>query len=460
MTTATRERIPEQRLASAERLARHELALKVHHATGNGDILVNCLVEFVNRDIPDARASHIHSAAVELAVMGGYLPEDYSGASSRLHRDATAAATEDNPKPKKPKVTLKQILNKPIGAYIRETTQDGGMLIDFLAQLVDPPPNPDIFSKEEVLPTDRLNAAKELLRRGYGSRNPDYYHRTSAAEEKAINSKFADISRACADGIELTRYLLEEVIRNPRRDRYNQPLRNTYTFSQRIWATKYLLWRAFDIPWEHITPEAIDAYFRAKYAKERSDEERRAQDAAARKEVAKLTHEEKASVMAMFDDLQRQSDEADTKAAADAAKKKAKKAEKKARADKNATSNKMNAANPKDTGDTDANADAPVAKDTDATADKDTDADATTSASDRGATAVANALARHPEVDLDTALQNHHSTAGIPKQNLTHEQIYDAITAEANFQKRQAKFKNLPPFDGAADGDPPKSRSP
>ena len=210
MTTATRERIPEQRLASAERLVRHELAQKVHHATGNGDILVNCLVEFVNRDIPDARASHIHAAAVELAVMGGYLPEDYPGASSRAHRDATAAATEDNPKPKKPKVTLKQILNKPIGSYIRETTRDGGLLIDFLAQLVDPPPNPDQFSKEEVLPTDRLNAAKELLRRGYGSRNPDYYHRTSAAEEKAISSKFADISRACADGTELTRYLLEE----------------------------------------------------------------------------------------------------------------------------------------------------------------------------------------------------------------------------------------------------------
>ena len=74
------------------------------------------------------------------------------------------------------------------------------------------------------------------------------------------------------------------------------------------------------------------------------------------------------------------------------------------------------------------------------------------------------AIARHPEVDLDTALENHYSTAGIPKENLTHEQIYDAVIAEANFQKRQANFKHLPPPDdpdnGAEDNDPPKSRSP
>ena len=55
-------------------------------------------------------------------------------------------------------------------------------------------------------------------------------------------------------------------------------------------------------------------------------------------------------------------------------------------------------------------------------------------------------------------------TAGIPKENLTHEQIYDAITAEANFQKRQAIIQNrlcAKNLDAAPeDNDPPKSRSP
>ena len=213
MTTATHEPITRPDALSAEEAARHRLALKVHYATGDGDILVNCLVEFVNGDIPDARACHIHAATVELAVMGGYLPQDYPGAASRIHPAAVADADENNPRPKKPKVTLKQILNKPIGANIRQDTEDGGLLIDFLAQMVNPPPNPDIFSKEEVLPTDRLTAAKELLLRGYGSRNPYYYYGTSTAEEKALNTKFADISRACADGTELTTFLLQEVVR-------------------------------------------------------------------------------------------------------------------------------------------------------------------------------------------------------------------------------------------------------
>ena len=90
-------------LASAEELARHELAKKIHYATGNGDALIHSLMEFVNGDIPDARACHIHSATVELAVMGGYLPQDYPGAASRIHPAAIAAANEDNPRPKNPK---------------------------------------------------------------------------------------------------------------------------------------------------------------------------------------------------------------------------------------------------------------------------------------------------------------------------------------------------------------------
>ena len=64
---------------------------------------------------------------------------------------------------------------------------------------------------------------------------------------------------------------------------------------------------------------------------------------------------------------------------------------------------------------------------------------------------------------LDTALANHHATAGIPKQNLTHEQIYDAITAEANFQKRQAIIQNRMRSknpDGLDESGDPNARSP
>ena len=173
--------------------------------------------------------------------------------------------------------------------------------------------------------------------------------------------------------------------------------------------------------------------------------------------------------MAMFEDLQRQSDEADAKAAADAAKKADEKAAKETSADQDAAENAKNAASNNNIADASKNTDEDANKSDNTNADRNVsnDTDTNTVAPDtpatRGPTAVANALARHPQVDLDTALENHHATAGIPKQNLTHEQIYDAIIAEANFQKRQAIIQrrlHLENPDAPDDADSPKSRSP
>ena len=461
MTTATRDRATKQELASAEELARHELALKVHRATGDGDLLINSLVDFVNGDIPGARACHIHSANVELAVMGGYLPQDYPGAASRIH----PASADGERKPRKPKVTTKQLLNKPVGESIRDETDDGATLIDFLAQMVDPPPNPNIFSKEEVLPSDRLAAAKELLRRGYGSRNPRSYYAYSSFEEQELNSIPARLCRERMNGFELSAFLLE-VVRNQRVDVRNRPIKKTYTFSERIWSAKYLLYMAFDIPWEHVTHEATNEYLRRLEEQERGDLLRRAKRYTGRNAI---TPEQEAEVLAMFAEMQRAEEEADAKAAAEAAAKKVAASNPDAAAKDTASDD----SNGKDT-DTDASAsnnnDASAAKDADtdanasdsADADKDTGAD--TNAPDRGPTAVANALERHPEVDLDTALENHHATAGIPKENLPDDLIYDAVIAEANFQKRQAIIQSrMRAKDSDAPGDsddPPNNRSP
>ena len=467
--TATRERITEENLVSAERLARHELALKVHRATGDGDLLIDSLVDFVNGDIPGARACHIHSANVELAVMGGYLPQDYPGAAARIH----PASADGERKPKNPKVTTKQLLNKPVGEYIRDDTDDGAILIDFLAQMVDPPPNPNIFSKEEVLPSDRLAAAKELLRRGYGSRNPRYYYGSSAFEEQELNSIPARLCRARMNGFELATFLLE-VVRNQRVDLHGQPIKKTFTFSERIWSAKYLLYMAFDIPWEHVTHEATDKYLRQLEEQERGDLLRRAKRYTGRNT---FTPEQEAEVLAMFAEMQRAEEEADAQDAESATANKANK--KTAPTADAAQSDASDSAAVGSAKDADTAASAPDNKDASAAEDADADANtpdsadtdnaaqdtgADTNAPDRGATAVANAIARHPNVDLDTALENHHSTAGVPKENLTHEQIYDAIIAEANFQKRQAiiqsRMRASAPDDVPEDNDPPKSRSP
>ena len=458
MTTATRERLTEERIVSEQAHVRHNLATFVNRLTNNGADIAQFMYDVVQGEYPDAKLHHRQQAARDLAVMGGQMPEDTPGSAARVVR---VSDDESNPKHQKPKVTLKQILNKPIGAYIREETNNCRTLISALSEILSPPrvfesANPAELKYQKatrIRVNHQIAAAKEMVKRSLGNRSPYCQPRTSPAEERMLNSRLSREIREITDnGIGLARFLLEVVDNpktfGPRRIIIEDP----YTQTHRIWAIRDLIYRGSDIPWEHITPESIDACIRDLDAKERREAERLL---ALRQESAnaELTPEQKAEVLAIFEEVQRKTDESAAKDAA-IAEKKARKSAKKADAAKTAAHDYNNPANNKNNAngnnaDTADSADAPPnAPDTPTT---------------RGETAVANALARHPQVDLEVALANHHATAGIPKQNLTHEQIYDAITAEANFQKRQAIIQSRLPQENRNapdDGPDPKSRSP
>ena len=493
--TATREIITKDQIASEQERVRLKVARRVNQLTNDGDALIQFMWDTVQGEFPDATFAHRRAAARDLAVMTGQLPQDTPGSAARVVRE------EDMPKPTRPKTTLKQIINKPLGEYIREETNDCVDLIDDYYDILFPEEpefessNPDERKYQkatQVRANHRVAALKEMMRRSIGCRNPYYYYaKTSALEEKMLNSKFGRAGRAKMEkGMGYVRYMFD-IIEVQKTGLRGNILTDVYTQTHRTWALKELLHMGMDIPWEHITPESIDACFRELDEKERLEAER---VLAWREESAatELTPEQKAGVLALFEESQRETDAADAKAAAKA-KKAAKKAAKRAAADKAAdlnnkilgngknaakntgdtadsASDNKSAANAKDTGDTPANGNnaASAEKDDGSNAaidTGDTDVDPATLPPDaRGARAVANAIARHPNVDLDTALENHHATAGIPKENLTHEQIYDAITAEANFQKRQAiiqsRLNAKKSNNGAEDSDPPKTRSP
>ena len=437
--TATREPITRSEALSEQELVRLKIARRVNQRTNDCDELIDFMLDTVRGEYPDAKHHHRQNAARDLAIMGGSLPQDTPGSPARVVRQ------EDMPKPKAPKVTLKQIINKPIGAYIREKTDDCVDLIDEYYNILFPRPvfesaNPDELKYQKatrIRSHHKVAALKEMMKRSIGSRNPYAYPQTSAAEEKMLNSKLGTGMRLAMDkGMGYARYMFE-ILENDKTDRWGAIITDPFTQTHRLWALNELCRMGADIPWEHITPEAIDTFFRDLHAKERRQAERllaqRQQSAA-----TELTPEQKAEVLTVFEEMQRTADANDRKAA------------KKANADKNVAKD----ATKSDNTDTDPN----VSNDTD------TNTPVPDTPTTRGPTAVANALARHPEVDLDTALENHHATAGIPKQNLTHEQIYDAITAEANFQKRQAiiqrRLRSKNPDAAPEDNDPPKTRSP
>ena len=504
MTTATYEHITREQALSEQETVRLNVARRVNQLTNNGDELVDFMLDTVRGEFPDAKFCHRERAAINLAVMSGQLPQDTPGSDARVVRE------EDMPKPTRPKTTLKQIINKPLGAYIREETHNCVDLIDDYYDILFPKP---VFESSEpderkyqratrVLANHRVAALKEMMRRSIGCRNPYYYaQKTSALEEKMLNSEFGRAGRAIMEkGMGFVRYLFD-IIEVRKTGLRGNILTDVYTQTHRTWALKELLHMGMDIPWEHITPESIDACFRELDEKERRDAERILawqQESAA----TELTPEQKAGVLAMFEESQRETDESDRKAAAKA-KKAAKKAAKRTAADKaaahdyntannnaaNANKDKGNgksAANTdkdngksatdtfangntadKDNGnsaaDTAASAPAPTAADATPPVDQDVDP-ATLTPAARAARALAMAIARHPEVDLDVALENHHATAGIPKENLPDDLIYDAVIAEANFQKRQAlmqsRMRAADPDAGAEDNDPPKTRSP
>ena len=216
-----------------------------------------------------------------------------------------------------------------------------------------------------------------------------------------------ELREITGDGVELVTFL-REVIRNPKFNAWKEIITDPYTQTHRLWALKHLIWRGADIPWEHITAEDIEEYYRRLDEKERQEMERRR---AERQAAAQLTPEQEAEILALFEQINRENEQRQAKNAAKT-QKQAQKAAKKADAAKKAA---LDAANKSTT-----------------TMPPKTPALPPTPPQPAANTAVANALARHPQVDLDTALKTTTPPPASPKKTLTHEQIYDAITAEAN----------------------------
>ena len=498
--TATCEHITKEQIASEQELVRYNIMRLANQITNNGETILRKYQDFVDGEYPDAKPYLIYKAATNLAIMAGQLPEDTPGSPIRVAPVADDAHAERAPKPKKP--TMKELANWDMGRSIRQQTDN---CLDLILALDDmtspryvfPSSNSDERKYQkatEIKPHHEFGAMQEIIKRGHGSQNPySAYPQTSAREEQALQDWLSDkIREIGCEGINAVTYLLN-VIKNPKENRWGDIITKPYTQTQRLWSIKHLLWRGVDIPWEHITHEDIERYYREMGARELQELQRRRDDPRS----APLTPEQEASVLALLEDAQRHAEKTEAKAAA-RAKKAAKKAAKRAAAaksdahdynsaanrnsaanadkdnGKSAASGNNNAANGKNaasadkdngnnTGDTADSAPAPTAADATPPADQDVDP-ATLTPDARAARALALAIARHPEVDLDVALENHHATAGIPKENLPDDLIYDAVIAEANFQKRQAIIQNRmrasAPDDVSEDNDPPKTRSP
>ena len=248
----------------------------IQRLTGDGEIIAQFLVDTLQGYTRDATVSHRLKSAEWLTAFGRLIPE------SAIPKSATIRPRpKSEPKPdkrdkldKKPKVTEKQILHFDIARLIKQETNDGETIIEFLIRVISKIEE----TGENFTPAVRMRAARELLVRGFGGTIPGV-RRILSGKTEDLDSYLSKIVREYTNyGADSIRFLVETMenkdpeaesrgaasfIKLMRMRPRTKPAEG-FTASHRVWAACELLRRAYDIKTDHITYDDIQAYWSAR----------------------------------------------------------------------------------------------------------------------------------------------------------------------------------------------------
>ena len=251
----------------------------IQRLTNDGEIIAQFLVDTLQDYTRDATVSHRIKSAEWLAMFGRLIPESaipkYASVRPRPKSEPKPAKTDKSDKPdKKPKVTEKQILHFDIARLIKQETNDGETIIEFLIRVISKIEE----TGENFTPAVRMRAAKELLIRGFGGTIPGV-RRILSGKTEDLDSYLSKIVREYTNyGADSIRFLVETMenkdpeaesrgaasfIKLMRMRPRTKPAEG-FTASHRVWAACELLRRAYDIKTDHITYEDIQAYWSAR----------------------------------------------------------------------------------------------------------------------------------------------------------------------------------------------------
>ena len=253
----------------------------IQRLTNDGEVVVQFLVDVIQGTNYNAPLGHRIKSAEWLSALGGFIPEDAIPKSATI-RPRPKSEPENGKQDKqgkrdkrdeKPSVTEKQILHLDIARLIKQETNDGETVVEFLIRVISKIEK----SGENFTPAARMRAAKELLIRGFGSAVPGISRILSGKTEE-LDSYLSKIVREYTDyGADSVRFLVKAMENKtpevdskgaqspyPKfdRQRKGKPAEG-FTASQRVWAACELLRRAYDIRADHITPDDIQAYWNA-----------------------------------------------------------------------------------------------------------------------------------------------------------------------------------------------------
>ena len=251
----------------------------IQRLTGDGEIVAQFLVDTLQGYTRDATVSHRIKSAEWLAMFGRLIPESAIPKSASIRprpkseHEKSKQGKRDKPD-KKPKVTEKQILHFDIARLIKQETNDGETIIEFLIRVISKIEE----TGENFTPAVRMRAARELLVRGFGGTIPGV-RRILSGKTEDLDSYLSKIVREYTNyGADSIRFLVETMenkdpeaesrgaasfIKLMRMRPRTKPAEG-FTASHRVWAACELLRRAYDIKTDHITYEDIQAYWSAR----------------------------------------------------------------------------------------------------------------------------------------------------------------------------------------------------
>ena len=157
-------------------------------------------------------------------------------------------------------VTHLDILNYEIAHLIRHETAEGHTLVEFLIHIMTGKDRPFTPKKFCIKPADRIAAARELLRRGFGDLGSRRKQSDITDEANAYDTLHTDLAKRMREyserGTDTVRFLLE-VMSDPDPDQ-------EFTIHHRMSAAQELLRRGWDTNYDNIRPEHLTDYWRDK----------------------------------------------------------------------------------------------------------------------------------------------------------------------------------------------------
>ena len=152
------------------------------------------------------------------------------------------------------------IINYQIAHLIRHETADGHTVVNFLVDIMTSRDRPFTPKKFRIKPADRMAAARELLRRGFGDLGSRRRKSDSTDEANAYDTLHTDLARRMREyserGTDTVRFLLE-VMSDPDPDL-------EFTIHHRMSAAQELLRRGWDTNYDNIKPKHLQDYWRDK----------------------------------------------------------------------------------------------------------------------------------------------------------------------------------------------------